>query len=540
MQIKLYQFNKRTNSTKKPNTTAYTYNGEIKWVCSAMSPAVAFDLPKSENMPRYNYCYIPAFGNRYYYISEWSWNLGLWIATLSIDVLATYKDDIYNYRGYVLRSSKMYNQYITDNKYPTTGDIVSKVNTLPAPWFTTMRGGAFVVGIVNNDYGAIGGVSYYEMSPRQFRSLMDYLLGDLAYMNITEISEDLQKAIIDPAKYIKSAMWFPLAINPNGENVSSVPVGHWNMPVSAARLIDYQTTREVNIAIPKHPQSYGADKRGNWLELAPYSAYTLEFFPWGSMPLDSNKLAGFDALNLSYIIDNITGVGTLRVIAGNSNGVGGYVWNDTMVYTSVAAVGVPVSMAQISLDFGNVGTQKATALAVGGESLVNAFAPDKVEEAEIGGTIKGHDPLSADWGSFDYTSDFGEFAKAQAMRAAHSAAESAKAGFNYVASRPVVQKIVSVAADIGRALAPGFVSCSVNGSNGSTACYSLALRLDCNFAIVANDDNEHNGRPLCSVQKLGDLANGFVLCQDGDLVTSATYSERDLISSYLRGGIYLE
>ena len=56
---------------------------------------------------------------------------------------------------------------------------------------------------------------------------------------------------------------------------------------------------------------------------------------------------------------------------------------------------------------------------------------------------------------------------------------------------------------------------------------------------VDQDLVEH-GRPLCRVEKISDLAGGYVLCRDGDIEAPCTDGELDQISQYLTGGFFYE
>ena len=69
MNIRLYNFTKKVNSTKTPSDAGVLYQGCIKDdTCSIMTPVITFSLSKTV-APTYNYCFIPDF-NRYYFIMD--------------------------------------------------------------------------------------------------------------------------------------------------------------------------------------------------------------------------------------------------------------------------------------------------------------------------------------------------------------------------------------------------------------------------------------------------------------------------------------
>ena len=119
--IVLYNFNKRPNSLKKPTaqTHGQTIQCVMKSVSSVITPIIEISDPKLTNsIPLYNYAYIAAF-NRYYFIEDVRFDIGVWTLWLRCDVLATYQDDILNSRQYVLRSASSYNPDLIDTLYNT-------------------------------------------------------------------------------------------------------------------------------------------------------------------------------------------------------------------------------------------------------------------------------------------------------------------------------------------------------------------------------------------------------------------------------------
>ena len=127
MNVLLYNFTKRKNSTKQPVNGAVNVSCQLKDTTSVMAPVFQFNPSASGfsvpfNPSQFNYCYVPLF-SRYYFIDDWMWLNGLWECHLQVDVLATYKLSIGNLSEYVVRSSAAKNGEIIDNLYPATCDI---------------------------------------------------------------------------------------------------------------------------------------------------------------------------------------------------------------------------------------------------------------------------------------------------------------------------------------------------------------------------------------------------------------------------------
>ena len=77
------------------------------------------------------------------------------------------------------------------------------------------------------------------------------------------------------------------------------------------------------------------------------------------------------------------------------------------------------------------------------------------------------------------------------------------------------------------------------GSTGSFVANRGDFRLDYQFMRPVDDDNTHNGRPLCEVRQISSLS-GYMLVQDGDVATNGTSAEDAAIRNYLESGFYYE
>ena len=82
MNVELYKFTKRLNSTARPTPSAGTsFSCELKDETSFINPILKFrpdHLTSGLFSPSaYNYAYI-AYWQRYYYITDWKYINGLW------------------------------------------------------------------------------------------------------------------------------------------------------------------------------------------------------------------------------------------------------------------------------------------------------------------------------------------------------------------------------------------------------------------------------------------------------------------------------
>ena len=476
IKVRFYTFTKQENSTKIPSSGGTEFDCTLKDASSIFFPVIKLNRGAATNAaPAFNYCYIPDFG-RYYFITDWSWDLGLWDASLKCDVLGSYRTQIGNENLYALRAAADYDGSIPDHLYPAkAGCTFTKSND----WNISVSGfsGCFVIGVTSRA-GDFGSLKYYIVSSTNLRALTTALCTDIvtAARNFDPLdaSFELQKALIDPLQYIKSCTYIPLtpseviAAVPSG-SVSTVEepiiINEWDISSAVGyvlRLPNPFVALSGTLTIPKHPQTA---TRGVFTNNSPYTNLWLVARGFGCVEMDATSFTNESSMNLEMRIDLPTGMGTLTI----SNSVG-------EVHRLTANVGVPVQLSQILTNY--TGAILSSVGAVG--SLIGSAM-----SGNVGGAISG---LASGVGS--------------AVEALH----------------PKVQSV---------------------GSGGSYAGVPRNIHLIAQFFTIADDDIQKNGRPLCRVIKPANLG-GYILIQDGDVPIAGTHEEAQEIKRYLEGGFYYE
>lgn len=345
-----YKFEKEKNSTKRPDG-GQNIPVELKAQTDIINPTIRLNYSGSPH--GYNYIYIPDFA-KYYWVVSWRWMEGLWECDCAEDYLATWKDSIGESTQYILRSSHTYNVNVGDSYYPTRGGAVSYYAAGKNPFTSTFDGGCYVVGLINSDSGGVGAVHYYVMTQFNFNRFLRSLMSDINWMNISteEISEGLQKGLINPFQYVASCIWLPVQAGTSGGKVSELPYGWWTLSgQSAAPLAqDSAVYTSVDFTLPKHPQ---AGERGKWLNNSPYTTYTLYLQPFGGIPIDTTIVYSQTTVTAAMHIDPITGNAVCTVLSGG------------ITLTQVSAqIGVPIQLSQMAVDY--VGAAKSAANTIGG------------------------------------------------------------------------------------------------------------------------------------------------------------------------------
>lgn len=358
MQAIFYQFAKRTNSTKRPSG-GQEFGIDLKAPCNIIDPEIKIGTQKDPT--GYNYCYLPTFG-RYYWVKNWTYADGLWNAFLTVDTLASYRDQIGSATEYVVRSSAQYDGTISDSLYPAKATVQSVTNAFQGGFAETISGGFFVIGFIAKAANSIGAVTYVVMTPGNAKKLSSKLLTDVSYLSIdnAEISDSLTKILFNPYQYIVSCNYFPFDIAELTAHlplVSSVDVGWWSIDIPCWILgaDNNNLTKSVSVGIPKHPQ---AVSRGGYCNASPYTDYTIFLQPFGVIPLDASKLWGAATLSIQYVTDLFTGDSILRMFTDTNQ----------LVHETTAKLGVPIQLSNIAFDVPSGGglLQTGIAAAFGG------------------------------------------------------------------------------------------------------------------------------------------------------------------------------
>lgn len=361
--VKFYSVSKAVNSTALPTGEPMAeYECRMLDACSILRPVILLNVGPQANPTGANYAYIAEY-NRYYWVADWTVNRGQWVATLTIDPLASWKTEIGNTFQYVLRSSSAFNGKVQDSMYPAlSASSVDTIYSADNPFKRNLADGEYVVGVVGKS-GGMGAVNYYVMTPTQFAAFGEKLYGDTSIYEIATEEIAAFKAQFNPLQYIVYCQWFPFAL-PKGAGKTSIDFGWWELSASCYALPQSPTyTTSLAFAIPDHPQI----ARGSYLNKSPYSRYDLIFGPFGKIPLDASSFPDNTnrTANAVIYVDLVTGRANLQVTATDGG---------TLAFMS-GKISVDISLAQISVDYKGAAVSAVetigAAIATGGASLLS-------------------------------------------------------------------------------------------------------------------------------------------------------------------------
>ena len=491
MNIILYTgFAKKRNSTKVPpeNATKITLTGTLKEPCSVMAPVFQIKRGAVDAVPDpYTYAYIAVFG-RYYFVTNVTWQEGLWEIQLEVDVLASYRTQIGTGSHYILRTNSTgtdFDPLITDTMYPATNDYQTDHTVmLNSDFAASISQGCYVVGIISkDDTNSVGAITYYAMTSAEFGALKEALLSDdnletmqltaSGVWNISDMSQQLFKTMYNPYQYIASCMWFPIDKSDLTYSTDvGIPIGWWTYSSLTASKIYAQTVSFLSsetAIVPAHPQ---AATRGDYLNYGPYTKISL-YGRFGTLPLDPSYTKEGWTIAISYYIDIITGMARAFITTYDASAV---TPNTVVLAERVFQIGVPIQLAQVGVDY--LGTSLAAVDAVAG--TVTAAT-----RFDVGGMISS---------------------------AAHG---------------------------IYNTLQSSMPQLATSGANGSFLTPFTITHIQFQHYKIADEDISHKGRPLCQIRTINTLT-GYILCADGEFDLSCLAEERSMIEEFLTTGFFWE
>lgn len=375
-------FNKERESTKvpSPEIAQHTISGTLKEETSILTPVIK--IPSKNISPQfaYNYAYIPQF-ERYYFVQDYIYNPPFWEVNLVCDVLASHRKNIGMTLAYVARSTSEWDGSIVDIMYPANSDPVTYVD-IPIsknPFTSDAQKGTYVLGVINGESSngaSVGAVTYYIMPASTLAAIKNMLMGNPAWLGISsdDLSDGLVKGLIDPYQYVVSCTWFPFSVNVAlFPEVNTFKMGWWTWPVSSINVISSSAHYNVQIDfnVRRHPQS----DRGQYLNVAPYSSYSLFIPTFGNIALNPAWCDDTNVINCVIRTDLVTGQAQLGIILD-----GGLL--PVMVYNG--NIGVNIQLAQISQNTSGMISGVASAVTGGIGNLFTGNLGGAISSAATG------------------------------------------------------------------------------------------------------------------------------------------------------------
>lgn len=490
MNVELFNFSKRFNSTKVPTSgsgTTFT-NVQLKDDCSIYTPVLLFAV-SSFSVPTiaptlYNYAMIGKF-QRNYFIEDWVYRGNVWEAQLSIDVLGTYKTSIGLISTMVERSYTSYDGNLSDSKYPmTTNTQITRIAMNNPFYQTVLSNGCFVIGITGEPiyqsdgvttYGNnIGSINYYAIGLHNMQKLCKWLFSDDIWntSGITDISNGLFQSMFNPMQYIVSCVWLPIQpFDLSSYNEQYIKIGYWTTTCYGYPMNTYMYYDTISAQIPDHPQI----ARGNYLNFNPYTKVTAYLPVFGSIPVDMSFRTSGSYVGFRLAVDVRSGQADCRGMIGTQNEIVNSSADASVFYTTSGMFGVPIQLSQAL-------TEVISSNGFSFSDIINPFA--------------------------NFAKSFG----------AQWLAGKLGADVQYQGNYPSISSV---------------------GSNGSfLVAWQKATMIVEHFKIT-DEDRAEFGRPLLQVKTINTLS-GYVKCVDAHIELPITDKEKKAITEFMNSGFFYE
>ncbi len=340
--IYLGNVSKRINSTMRPDYSGW-HSVSAVWKESKDLDSPTFHLYLQDvESPRYNYIYIPS-EDAYYWVTGIT-TLGnkRWEISATMDLLATYRNDILLTRCFVEYG---FNQDASGDTFRVQ-DTRQNISMRPTITTKTVDITAGSIAQLSGTYvltavGSNGGVSAYALTHLQLKQLLNHVGTDIsdAVSGMTDVQELLQYFTTNSLAQgsaisaIRSCIWLPIAYSKFTGDTKPIYLGDYNAKVNGRELGSNQIlTVNTTIEIPWPVTDW---KRMN-CQLIMY----VPFIGTVGIPVDQCNDA--TTLNIRWCAELITGGVSVRIDAG-----------DYPVYTGSANIGVPYAIGSSNIPIQN-------------------------------------------------------------------------------------------------------------------------------------------------------------------------------------------
>lgn len=334
MYVTFYEFNKKINSTARPNTSTPQLKYEkihFKDNTSIVNPVIVLNIPMI-NISNYNYCYIDQT-NRYYFINDIVYDNALVNIVCSIDALASYKDEIIASSQYIIRSERLYDLDVVDTQYPMLST-PSESNQVIDMGVVYANSHCFRVDI---------GTSHYIMDSQGYT-------GFLSKLYAIDVPSSAAKELLNPFQYIGSVKLIPMGIAniPSRDfvlhSVNSIRYGWWDFSVDVGNvyIINEGFTAIVetpfsvirksgNFTVANHPQY----NRGHYLNTSPYRNISIYSPLFGTASINDNDIVDVTSFHWDIDYDLVSCEFRFRITA-----------HDKTMFLTSGAIGIDLPLSE--------------------------------------------------------------------------------------------------------------------------------------------------------------------------------------------------
>lgn len=395
----LYDFQKRHNSTRRPEGGSWDISGVLRDGSSLITPTIAFEFA-SDFSPmnnsyhlKFNYAYVAKFA-RYYWITDWTYESGLWIAAMKVDVLATYRPQILAADAFVAYDEST-NTDIVDNRLTmlTAKTIDTADNLFEKLGQNSTDGGVVIVMCTGTNSTAA-----FAMNPSEITQLMNNVVswGNATFVEPnsvfpSQLMQTVEQALWhslttaiswwkrliiniasngNAAENLRAAVQLPIDINDVSGNSQKIFLGQYDTNIYAKKLSSRVLYDTCQVQIPW--------RFNDWRMNEPYTEIYL-YIPYvGNIKMPNAILIGETHLRVYATVDLMSGDAIFRIYVEPSDKL-------ISAYTVNIGASYPIGASNISP------SQTVTGIAGAAGAIAAGAAKGGYAGAAIGalGAIQG-------------------------------------------------------------------------------------------------------------------------------------------------------
>ena len=411
--VVLYDFQKRHNSTRRPEGASWDITGVLREGCSLITPTISFQFdpdfsPMNNSYHlKFNYAYVAKFA-RYYWITDWTSEGGLWHAAMKVDVLATYRPQILATSAFVAYDDTVDNNDIPDPRLSLlTIKSVSRQDAMFAKLGQNDAGGGVIIIVCTGKLST----GAFALSASDVQNLMNNIInfwsnrlpqpaypGDytqdsgpvVLYKSLAMIGYSLTQWFVNmesngnAAQNLHSAIQLPIDIADITGPSKRVFLGEYDADMYAKQPTNRILYDQCEVNIPW--------RWSDWRNNEPYTEIYL-FIPFvGNMKMPNGDIINETSLKIYAAVDIISGDAIFRVFAEPSDFlVASYTVNIGAVY--------PIGTSNVSASQSMTGLSSAAASVVSGIAAGGWAGAAQGALGAISGIMAANTPNSSSVGS---------------------------------------------------------------------------------------------------------------------------------------------
>ena len=295
-------FTKKRKSTAQPASTGIVITALLKQDTTVKNPHFILHTDTAASV---KYAYVQGWG-LYYFVDDCTYLTGdQWDLSLYVDALASFKTDIGNYYGKILRCSDLtfYNPMLRDELNPPTEDIIlPQIRTHSISNLFVDQCYVLTLAASADSYSSSdtlnGFCRAYVLTPQQMVQVAKRFLD-------TNFLQQLSNSFTNPMDCVVSCKFLPVTkslIEGDSPTQENIEVGGEPLNASANIVKNRFVTVADSLDLPLKP--HGSN---SYLDAEPYTTLSV-FLPFvGVVPLDLGVVRSTWKLNFSVSIDVLTG-----------------------------------------------------------------------------------------------------------------------------------------------------------------------------------------------------------------------------------------